>query len=104
VSHWELTGPSGAESVELSPIATADHLGFVVEAALAGLGIALMPTFLLEAHVAAGALVQLLPEYRTQVPMQLLTPAARRVPHRVALVRDLLAERMTSTCSKHGLH
>src|SRR5438552_1115792 len=28
VDHWELTGPDGTESVALSPIATADHLGF----------------------------------------------------------------------------
>jgi DNA-binding transcriptional LysR family regulator len=103
IDRWELTGPGGPESVEISPIATADHLGFVVEAALAGLGIALVPSFVVIAHVASGALVQLLPEYRTQVALQLLTPSARRVPHRVALVRDFLAERMTSSCSEHCL-
>ncbi|HMG55200.1 MAG TPA: LysR family transcriptional regulator, partial [Kofleriaceae bacterium] len=42
-ARWELTGPRGAESVLVSVIVAADHLGFLVEATLAGLGIALLP-------------------------------------------------------------
>jgi DNA-binding transcriptional LysR family regulator len=102
IDRWELTGPRGAESVELAPVVAADHLGFVVEATLAGMGIALVPTFIVAAHVAAGRLVAVLPRYSTTVQLQVLTHASRRLPHRVALLRDFLAQHMAGTCSKHA--
>ena len=37
VDRWELTGPRGDESVQVTGVVAADHLGFVVDATLAGL-------------------------------------------------------------------
>jgi DNA-binding transcriptional LysR family regulator len=102
LARWELIGPRGEESVQVAPVVSADHLGFVVEATLAGLGIALLPSFIAAAHVEAGALVQVLPRYTATVQLQLLTHAARRLPHRVALLRDFLADHMSGACSAHG--
>jgi hypothetical protein len=45
-----------------------------------------------------------LPKLSTTIPMQLLTHAARRLPHRVALLRDFLAVHLSGTCSAHGGH
>ena len=101
LDRWELTGPRGPESIAVAPVVAADHLGFVVEATLAGMGIALVPTFIVAAHVAAGRLVAVLPRYSTTVQLQVLTHASRRLPHRVALLRDFLAEHMSGTCGKH---
>jgi DNA-binding transcriptional LysR family regulator len=101
LDRWELTGPHGVELVSVAPLVAADHLGFVVEATLAGMGIALVPTFIVAAHVAAGRLVTVLPRYSTTVQLQLLTHASRRVPYRVALLRDFLAEHMSGACGKH---
>jgi DNA-binding transcriptional LysR family regulator len=100
--RWELTGPRGEESVQVAPVVAADHLGFVVEATVAGLGIALLPSFVVSAHVEAGALVQVLPRYTATVQLQLLTHATRHLPHRVALLRDFLAAHMSGACSAHG--
>lgn len=102
LERWALTGPRGEEAVEVAPVVAADHLGFVVEATLAGLGIALLPTFIAAAHVEAGALVAVLPRYSATVQLQLLAHATRHLPHRVALLRDFLAEHMQGTCSRHG--
>jgi DNA-binding transcriptional LysR family regulator len=102
--RWELTGPRGVESVEVTGIVAADHLGFVVEATLAGLGIALLPAFSTAAHVATGALAQILPRFTTAIQLQLLTHAARHVPHRVALLRDFLATNLSGACSAHASH
>lgn len=102
LARWELIGPRGEESVQVAPVVSADHLGFVVEATLAGLGIALLPSFIASAHVEAGALVQVLPRYTATVQLQLLTHASRRLPHRVALLRDFLAQHMSGACSAHG--
>lgn len=103
LDRWELIGPRGPESVAVAPVVAADHLGFVVEATLAGMGIALVPTFIVAAHVAAGRLVAVLPRYSTTVQLQVLTHASRRLPHRVALLRDFLAEHMSGACGKHAV-
>jgi len=102
VERWELTGPHGVEVVEVTGIIAADHLGFVVDATLAGLGIALLPAFAASAHLRSGALVEVLPELSTSVPLQLLTAATRHVPHRVALLRDFFASHLSGACNAHG--
>jgi DNA-binding transcriptional LysR family regulator len=100
--RWELTGPRGVESVQVAGSVAADHLGFVVEATLAGLGIALLPAFSTAMHVQSGALVDVLPKFSTTIQLQLLTHALRHVPHRVALLRDFLAEHLSGACRAHG--
>ena len=104
IDRWELTGPRGLETVEVTGIVAADHLGFVVEATLAGLGIALLPAFSTAAHVTAGSLAPVLPRFSTTVQLQVLTHAARHVPHRVALLRDFLATNLSGACSAHASH
>jgi DNA-binding transcriptional LysR family regulator len=102
VDRWELTGPRGAESVAVSGAIAADHLGFVIDAAVAGLGIALLPAFAVALHLRSEALVPVLPRYSTTVQLQLLTHATRHVPLRVALLRDFLADHLATSCSAHG--
>jgi DNA-binding transcriptional LysR family regulator len=99
---WELTGPDGVEAVQVTGAVAGDHLGFVVEATVAGLGIALLPPFATAAHLATSALVQVLPALSTKMQLQILAVAARHVPHRVALLRDFLAEHLSGQCTKHG--
>jgi DNA-binding transcriptional LysR family regulator len=101
-TRWELTGPRGVESVLVSGVVSGDHLGFIVDTTLAGLGIALLPSFIVAAHVRAGGLVEVLPRFTTAIPLQLLTHAARRVPYRVALLRDFLAAHLSGACTAHA--
>jgi len=101
-ARWALTGPSGVESVDVTGIVAADHLGFIVDAAVAGLGVAILPAFSAAAHIKSGSLVQVLPEFSTTIQLQLLSHAARRLPHRVALLRDFLALHMSRTCDAHA--
>jgi DNA-binding transcriptional LysR family regulator len=100
--RWELSGPRGIELVQVTGVVAADHLGFIVDATLAGLGIAVLPAFIVAGHVAAGALIPVLPRYSTTIQLQIVAHASRRVPHRVALLRDFMAEHMSAACSGHG--
>jgi DNA-binding transcriptional LysR family regulator len=100
-TRWELNGPSGAEAVEVNGVVASEQLGFLVDAARAGLGISLLPEFAVRVHVANGVLVQVLPKYSTSVAMHVLTHATRRLPHRVALLRDFLALHLQGACTKH---
>jgi DNA-binding transcriptional LysR family regulator len=90
-SEWALVGPDGPERVEVRGPVGADDFTFVREAALAGAGIALVPTLLCEPDVARGRLVRILPAHGTAPsPLHVVWPAARHVPQRVQLVRDWL--------------
>ncbi len=99
---WELTGPGGVEAVSVTGVVSGDHLGFVIDMTVAGLGIALLPAFAAAPHLRSGTLVELLPAYGATIHLQLLTQASRRLPYRVALLRDFLATHLSSACSAHG--
>jgi DNA-binding transcriptional LysR family regulator len=100
-ARWELTGPRGVERVDIGARIVGDHVGFIIEAAASGLGIALLPAFIAERLVADGRLARVLPKYSFESPMQLLAPSGRHVSRRVAIVRDFLATHLAQTCGGH---
>ena len=61
---WQLQGPEGAQSVEVSGRFRTNASRVVLQAALAGLGIALLPDSVTASDLAAGHLVRVLPRYR----------------------------------------
>jgi DNA-binding transcriptional LysR family regulator len=70
-----------------------DDVLFVRDAVRAGAGIGLLPTFVAEPDVLAGALVRVLPRYERQAGhMHVVTPAARHVAPKVTAFRDLVVE------------
>ncbi len=99
---WELRGPEGAVSIDIQAHIRGDHEGFIAEAAVVGLGIALLPTLPADALVNRGALLHVLPEYSASAPMQLLTPAPRLIARRTALFRDHLVAAWTMRCLNHA--
>jgi len=60
---WVLHGPEGAESVRVNGPMCADNGDVLKDAAVAGLGITLLPTFIVGAELSAGRLQQVLPSY-----------------------------------------
>jgi DNA-binding transcriptional LysR family regulator len=84
-ARWELLGPKGVEHADIPARLVGDHIQFFAEP-----------------HVAAGALKLLLPRYSAEAPLHVLTHASRHLPRRVALVRDFLADGLTSSCKAHG--
>jgi DNA-binding transcriptional LysR family regulator len=101
-ARWELTGPKGVERVDIPARLVGDHGQLVLDATLTGIGIAMLPTFLADPHVATGGLVAVLPKYSAESPLHVLTHASRHLPRRVALLRDFLADGLTSSCKGHG--
>jgi DNA-binding transcriptional LysR family regulator len=99
---WELHGPDGPVSLEIQGHIRGDHEGFVFEAAVAGLGIAMLPVLPAGTYVERGLLVPVLPAYSASMPMQLLTPAPRLISRRTALLRDHLIEAWSASCVGHG--
>jgi len=70
-----------------------DDLLFVRDAVRTGAGLGLLPTFVAEPDVAAGALVRVLPRLeRNAGTLHVVSPAARHVPRKVTAFRDLVLE------------
>lgn len=92
-TEWQLTGPAGVESVEVTgPIAVND-LAFVQKMVLAGMGIGLVPWFLCAGELERKQLVRLLPEHTAPGgALHLVYPSSRHLPQRVAIFRDFVIE------------
>ncbi len=99
--RWELTGPRGGERVDIPARLVGDHVQFVADAAVAGLGIAQLPIWIGDRYVQDGTLVPILPKYSTETPLHVLTHAGRHLPRRVALVRDYLFTVLSGHCKTH---
>ena len=70
-------------------------------AALAGQGVILQPTFLVRNDIAAGRLVELLPEYRSlELGIYAVYPTRKHVLPKVRALIDVLAERFAQTAGR----
>jgi DNA-binding transcriptional LysR family regulator len=75
----------------------ADSGQALVAAALAGLGIAMLPDFLTDPHVATGALVPLLTEYPLpEAGLFVVRPRGDPVPRKVRILTDIIIEIFSS--------
>jgi DNA-binding transcriptional LysR family regulator len=93
---WDLQGPRGQETVELSCRIGCDDFGFVRATLVAGGGIGLIPRMIAASEVATGRLVRVLPEYGVSgAALYVIYPSARQVPTKVSLFREFLAKRCT---------
>jgi DNA-binding transcriptional LysR family regulator len=100
-ARWELEGPDGTSRVDVTGSIVGDSVTFALNAALANLGIALLPTFLGDPQVRGKLLVNVLPRFATTTPAHVLTHGSRHLPRRVALVRDHLVELLARACTMH---
>ncbi|MBA2541199.1 MAG: LysR family transcriptional regulator [Deltaproteobacteria bacterium] len=99
-ARWELTGPRGVERVDVHARMIGDHMQFLIDAAVAGLGIALLPMWVGDNFVKDGKLVAILPKFETKTPLHVLTHGGRHLPRRVGLLRDFLFDTLTVVCGR----
>ncbi|CAB3744482.1 HTH-type transcriptional regulator PgrR [Paraburkholderia rhynchosiae] len=87
--EWELIRRGRSAHVGVDGALTLDDLNLVVQAALAGIGIAWMPVNHVSEHIAAGRLVRLLAEWSPSFPgLCLYYPANRHLPTGLRLFSD----------------
>jgi len=101
-AHEWVTFGSGPERLRIPPRRNGalprgrivcDDLLFARDAVRAGAGIGMLPSFVAEPDLAAGALARVLPRWERQTGwLHLVTPAARHVPRKVTAFRDLVLE------------
>ena len=95
---WRLTGPDGQIPVKVRAAFSSDSAYTLRKAAVAGLGITMIPRYAVAEDIANGALVRVLPRYRIAprpllavYPKALVTPA--KVQAFVAYLKDWMVER-----------
>ena len=91
--EWRLAGPGsrGERRIPMKVRFATDSGEALVAATCAGLGLALLPNWMVHREIAAGALVRLLPGWeRGDVPVHAVHPSAGRAPAKVRACVDAL--------------
>jgi DNA-binding transcriptional LysR family regulator len=98
---WILQGPSGAEQARVSGRFSANSTRTLLNTCLSGLGIALLPAMLVDAHLRAGRLVRVLPEYhREGADLNVILPSSQQIPTAVAAFIEFAAGKLSSIISE----
>jgi len=102
-ASWSLVGPDGVDvRVEVATRFSGNTIQALRRAALAGLGIALLPSAIARHDLATGALLPVLPMYRRPGRgMHVLYPSRRHLPLAAAAVIDLVTERLNAASQRH---
>ena len=95
IDNWNVYDASGELiKTRITPYLKASNGEFLRDAAVDGLGIVLMPTFIVYREIERGALVPLLTEYRySQLAAYAIYPQTRHLSQRVRAFVDFLAKR-----------
>jgi len=95
--YWPLMHDGVEITVHPRARFTADNGAALVPAVLAGLGIALLPDFLIADHVASGALVIVMPDYpMPEAGVYVVRPPGGSAPCKVRVLIDIMVEKVGS--------
>jgi|CXWL01.1.fsa_nt_gi DNA-binding transcriptional LysR family regulator len=97
--HWDLYDDDGQlTSIKIVPYLKASNGEFLRDAAVAGLGIVLMPTFIVYQEIERSALIPLLTEFHaSQLTAYAIYPQTRHLSQRVRALVDFLVKRFEGT-------
>jgi DNA-binding transcriptional LysR family regulator len=91
--HWQFDGPGGPATVTVVPRLRANSGETCVAAALQHQGIVLQPSFLIGTHLKSGALVELLPQFRSiELGIYAVYPTRKHVTPKVRLLIEFLVD------------
>ncbi|GGC75490.1 LysR family transcriptional regulator [Undibacterium terreum] len=95
-ASWRMTGPEGEISVPISGRMQVDSAQGLRQAALAGMGIVMLPEIMLSKDIEDGHLVRLLPEYTPPArPLNLIYLRDHRMSPKLRSFVDFVVERFS---------
>ncbi len=95
---WQLQGPDGPMRIEVSGRFRANAARVVLRAALAGLGIALLPDSVTLSEIQAGRLVRVLPKYRRAgADLYAVYVSRRQIPLAVSAFAEFARDKIRTT-------
>jgi DNA-binding transcriptional LysR family regulator len=91
--QWEFEGPQGTVGVKVRPRMRTNSGDTCCAAAVQHQGIVLQPSFLVGAHLASGALVEILPQYRAiELGVYAVYPTRKHLTPKVRALIDFLVD------------
>lgn len=91
--HWSFEGPQGPVSVKVTPRMRSNSGDTCCTAALMHQGIVLQPSFMVSSHLRSGALVEVLPEYRSmELDVYAVYASRKHLTPKVRVLVDFLVE------------
>jgi DNA-binding transcriptional LysR family regulator len=91
---WKLVGPDGPEETRINAVLWSNNGDVLRDAAVKGLGVTKLPTFIVGAELQAGRLVTVLPDYdAASLHLCLLYPPNRHLSARMRLFVEFFHER-----------
>jgi DNA-binding transcriptional LysR family regulator len=95
---WRLKGPSGMTEVVVDPVLTTDNVEALRHAALAGVGITILATFVAGEDFAAGRLIPVFHDFHpAESTISIVYPNAPHVPRKVRAFVDFLVGQFAGT-------
>jgi DNA-binding transcriptional LysR family regulator len=96
--EWQFAGPEGQVTVTTRPCMHTNSGDTCRAMALADQGVILQPTFMVGEDLASGALVELLPEFRSlELGIYAVYPTRKHVPQKVRVLVEFLADAFRET-------
>jgi DNA-binding transcriptional LysR family regulator len=93
-NRWTLMGADGVHTVRVQGVLCSNNGEVLREAAIRGLGITLLPRFIVEPALQQGILQIVLPSYHpSQLSIEVLYPVNRHLSTKIRLLVDFLRER-----------
>jgi DNA-binding transcriptional LysR family regulator len=90
-TRWRLSGPGGEHAVEVRPRLCVNNGEALMRAALGGLGVALLPTFICGPELQNGRLIRLMPDYEPpEIAVNAIWPTNRMLTTKVRRFIDFL--------------
>lgn len=91
--HWSFFRDGDARSVPVAGPVSLNHFPLIRNAAVAGVGVARLPRYLAAPEIAAGRLVEVLPDHQSpSSPIYLVYIREDRLPRRVRLLVDFIGD------------
>src|SRR5580692_1673632 len=93
----DLYSEQSEQRLEIKPLMISEGITSLREAILMGLGITVLPEWLIEGDLVSGRLVRVLPKWRARdLPVRVVYPAQRRLPLRVRTFIDFAVNYMST--------
>ncbi|TWI48243.1 DNA-binding transcriptional LysR family regulator [Pseudomonas duriflava] len=93
-NDWSFEGPNGVQSVRTRSVVRCNNGDTCRSITLAGGGISLQPSFMVAEDLRTGALVEILPEFRSiELGVYIVYPSRKHLPPKVRALVNFLSER-----------
>lgn len=100
IEHWALRSNKSSQKVSINAKIASNQMTSLLQVALSGCGVALLPHYLCQPGIESGKLVRVLPDWSIPgMPVSVITPLAPSSSARLKITTEYLTEALRKTLS-----